>query len=133
MSEREEKKAQFAAPAGKKSAVRGEAPGGQQSVWSVYMLRCRDDSLYTGITTDLDRRLAEHRGNDGRGARYLRGRGPVSVVLSGEVGGRGLALKVESRIKRLSRQDKEHLVAVPGNLRTLIRSIQPLGGRTHLR
>jgi putative endonuclease len=76
--------------------------------WSVYIVRCRDGSLYTGIATDVARRLAEHA--DGRGARYLRGRGPLRLELERRVGSRAAAQSVEARIKRLSRREKERLL-----------------------
>jgi putative endonuclease len=78
--------------------------------WFVYIVRCRDGSLYTGITTDVPRRLAQHRGSDGRGARYLRGKRPLRLVFRKAVGSRGLALRVESRIKRLTKSRKERLI-----------------------
>lgn len=78
--------------------------------WSVYMIRCRDGSLYTGITTDVPRRLAQHRGGDGRGAKFLRGKRPLRLVFTKAIGSRGLALRVESRIKRLAKTRKERLV-----------------------
>lgn len=74
------------------------------------MLRCRDGSLYTGIATDVSRRLAEH-GSGPKGSRYLRGRGPLELVLQSEVGDRSLATRAEVRIKRLSRCAKEELIA----------------------
>ena len=77
-------------------------------VWHLYLLRCRDGSLYTGITTNPERRLAEH--SAGRGARRLRGRGPLQLVFSHPVGERGAALRLEWRVKRLSRQEKERLI-----------------------
>lgn len=76
------------------------------------MLRCGDGSLYTGIATDVKRRLEEHRAD--AGAKYLRGRGPLKVVFQSEVGNRSLATRVELRIKRLSRSAKEELVAARG-------------------
>ena len=76
------------------------------------MLRCGDGSLYTGIATDVKRRLEEHRAD--AGAKYLRGRGPLTVVFQSEVGNRSLATRVELRIKRLSRSAKEELVAARG-------------------
>ncbi|MFT5050133.1 MAG: putative endonuclease [Chlamydiales bacterium] len=79
--------------------------------WSVYLIRCGDGSLYTGIATDVARRLEQHTASDGKGAKYLRGRGPLEVVLQHAVGGRGLALRVEGRIKKLPRAEKELLVA----------------------
>ena len=78
--------------------------------WFVYIVRCRDGSLYTGITTDVPRRLAQHRGSDGRGARYLRGKRPLRLVFRKAVGSRGLAQRVESRIKALARDRKERLI-----------------------
>lgn len=74
------------------------------------MLRCRDGSLYTGIATDVARRLAEH-ATGPKGSRYLRGRGPLRLVLQSEVGSRSLATRAEIRIKRLSKCAKEELIA----------------------
>jgi len=70
------------------------------------MVRCRDGSLYTGIATDVARRLAEHEGLGERGAKYLRGRGPLRLVLTVPVPSRGAALKLEERIKRLRKAHK---------------------------
>jgi putative endonuclease len=72
------------------------------------MLRCRDGTLYTGATNDLERRLATH--GRGRGAAYTRARLPVTLVWSEPVGDRGAALRREAAIKRLSRGDKLRLV-----------------------
>ena len=74
----------------------------------VYILRCAGGSLYTGVTLDLERRLAQHR--SGRASRYTRGRLPVVVVWWREVDTWGGALREEARIKRLSRRRKEALV-----------------------
>jgi len=76
--------------------------------WYLYIVKCRDGSLYTGITTDVKRRLAEHREN--RGAKYLRGRGPLSLVFKEMVGSNTAALKAEHRVKRLPRYKKEQLI-----------------------
>jgi putative endonuclease len=72
--------------------------------WLVYVLRCADDTLYTGVTTDLARRLAEHL--QGCGARYTRGRGPFTVHYQEPAPSRGAALAREAAIKRLTRQRK---------------------------
>lgn len=72
------------------------------------MLRCGDGSLYTGITLDLERRLAQHRA--GRASRYTRSRLPVELVWSREVETWSAALREEARIKRLSRAGKEALL-----------------------
>ena len=74
----------------------------------LYILRCGDGSLYTGIALDLERRLGQHRA--GRASRYTRSRQPVALVWSREVGSWGDALREELRIKRLSRSEKEALV-----------------------
>ncbi|TAM59873.1 GIY-YIG nuclease family protein [bacterium] len=78
----------------------------------VYLLRCRDGSLYAGWTTDLTRRLRAHA--SGRGARYTRARLPVALAASWEVAGRSEALRLEARIKRLSRTEK---IALCGSAR----------------
>jgi putative endonuclease len=73
--------------------------------YNVYLVSCRDGTLYTGIATDVRRRIAEH--EDGRrGAKYLRGKAPLTLVFERRIGSRGLAQRVESRIKRLPRSDK---------------------------
>ena len=77
----------------------------------VYILRCSDGSLYTGIAKDLERRLAQHRA--GRASRYTRGRLPVALVWSCEIESWGDALREEIRIKALSRAAKEALVSRP--------------------
>ncbi len=82
--------------------------------FSLYILRCADNSLYTGIANDVCRRLDEHR-LGGRGAKYLRGRQPFELVFEYAVGDRGVAMRLECRIKRLSKRQKEDLVA--GRLR----------------
>lgn len=79
------------------------------TIWTVYVARCRDGSLYTGITTDPDRRLAEH--NAGSGSAYTRSRVPVSMVYSERADDRSLAQQRERAIKRLTRSQKEALVA----------------------
>ena len=76
-------------------------------VWTVYLARCADGSLYTGITTDPVRRLAEH--NRGYGAAYTRSRLPVVLVYLEQAADRGQALRREHAIKRMSRVDKEAL------------------------
>jgi len=78
--------------------------------WSLYVVRTRDGHLYTGIATDVERRLEEHREGSGRGARYLRGRGPLELVFAGEVGDRALAQRVEHRLKRRPKREKEAIV-----------------------
>ena len=76
--------------------------------WLVYVLRCRDGSLYTGITNDLTRRLASHRA--GTGSAYVRARLPVGVVYRESQPDRSAALRREAAIKKLTRRDKLALV-----------------------
>ena len=78
-----------------------------EMTWTVYLVRCRDGSLYTGITTDPGRRLAEH--NSGSGAAYTRSRLPVELVYRESVRNRSQALRREHAIKRLTRPSKEAL------------------------
>ena len=78
-------------------------------IWFVYLLRCRDDTLYCGITPDLGKRLEQHR--SGKGAKYTRGRGPLELVYQEEVASHSEALKRELAIKRLSRQEKLQLIS----------------------
>ena len=82
------------------------------TVWSVYIIRCGDDSLYTGITTDVARRLREHQSGD-IGSKYLRGRTPLELVFEQQVGDRSLASKIEHRIKKLPRREKEKIIGRP--------------------
>ncbi len=72
------------------------------------MVRCVDNSLYTGYTTDLDRRLKTH--NQGKGAKYTRARLPVRLVYYREVENMSEGLKLEAKIKKLSKKKKEDLV-----------------------
>ena len=81
------------------------------SDWHVYMLRCADGSLYTGVATDLDRRLKQHNGELVGGARYTRARRPVELVWSEACADRGEAQQREAALKALSRQDKLQLLA----------------------
>ena len=75
-----------------------------EEIWYLYILRCRDGSLYTGITTDVPRRLAAHR--EGKGAKYTRGRGPLELVHQETCGTHSQALRRELEIKALTRQEK---------------------------
>ena len=77
--------------------------------WQLYILRCGDGTLYTGITTDVEKRLEAHRA--GKGAKYTRGRSPLEVVYREACGTRSDALKRELEIKALSRAEKEALLS----------------------
>lgn len=80
------------------------------SQWFIYMVRTASGALYTGITTDVPRRFSEHQAGAPRGARSLRGKGPLELVFTAEARDRGTALKLEWWIKRLPRARKEALV-----------------------
>lgn len=73
-------------------------------VWYVYLARCADDTLYCGIALDVRARLAQH--DAGRGARYTRGRGPLTLVARRRCADRGAALRLEAAVKRLPRSAK---------------------------
>ena len=81
-----------------------------KSAWTVYILRCADGSLYTGITRDVARRVKEHNSNGLLAARYTRARRPVALVYQEPVTTRSAAGKREYRIKRMTRSDKQKLV-----------------------
>ena len=76
--------------------------------WFVYILNCADDTFYTGITNDLDRRIKAH--NAGTASKYTRVRRPVSIVYSEEVETKGDALRRELQIKRLTRSEKMAII-----------------------
>ena len=91
--------------------------------WHLYLVRCHDGSLYTGITTDVARRFAEHQGNGDTGAKYLRGRGPLVLVFQKKLGGRSLALGMESRVKKLSKARKEELIRTNTRIDEIIKQV----------
>lgn len=77
-------------------------------VWKLYILRCGDGTLYTGITVDVANRFAMHQ--SGKGAKYTRGRGPLELMYTEECGSHSDALQRELAVKRLSRQEKMELI-----------------------
>lgn len=78
-------------------------------MWYVYILRCGDGTLYTGITPDVQARLTQHQ--QGKGAKYTRGRGPLALVYTESCADRAEASRREYAIKHLSRAEKEALIA----------------------
>lgn len=88
--------------------------------WHLYLVRCGDGSLYTGISNDVARRLEAHR--CGRGARYLKGRGPLVLARKLRVGSRGDALRVERQVKRMKREQKEKLIAGKIRLKDILKN-----------
>ena len=98
------------------------------SIFSLYILRCSDNTLYTGIATDVNARIAQHE-NGSRGAKYLRGKGPLKLEFAAEVGDRALATRLEHRVKRLSRSRKEALIRGDESLPGLFRGQESDSGR----
>ena len=80
-----------------------------ENTWHLYILRCGDGTLYTGITTDVEKRFEAHQ--SGKGAKYTRGRGPLELVYRENCGTHSDALKREIEVKRLSREQKQALIA----------------------
>ncbi len=91
-------------------------------IWFLYLIRCKDGSLYTGITTDVKRRFEEHKGGNS-GSKYLRGKAPLELVLKKKIGDKGLALKVEDRVKQLTKIKKELLVEGKIGIREIKRAL----------
>ena len=80
------------------------------SQWTVYVLRCGDDTLYTGVTTDIERRVNEHNFDNKLAASYTKSRRPVKLVYTEDCDDRSEALKREIGIKKLKRKQKEALI-----------------------
>ena len=78
--------------------------------WYVYILQCADSSLYTGVTVEPERRVLEHNQDNKLGARYTRGRRPVSLVYQEVCDGRASATRREAQIKKMSRRQKLALI-----------------------
>lgn len=83
------------------------------NLWRMYVLECADGTLYTGISTDIRRRLRQHNGELKGGAKYTRPRRPVELLLQVECGTKSRALKLEYRFKKLSRRQKLELILAP--------------------
>ena len=79
-----------------------------ESIWYLYILRCGDGTLYTGITTDVQNRLEQHR--CGKGAKYTRGKAPLELIYQEKCGARSEALRRECAVKALKREQKLHLI-----------------------
>ena len=89
--------------------------------WSVYLARCADRSLYCGIAVDVAARIAAH--DAGTGARYTRGRGPLTVLAVRHCRDKGVALSIEHAIKQLPRAQKLALAAAPDRLAVIARRV----------
>ncbi len=88
------------------------------TVWFLYIIRTAKQSLYTGITTDITRRLHQHQ--MGKGAKHLKGHKDLNVVYQLSIGDRSTALKLEYRIKQLTKIQKEKLVSISPSLNELL-------------
>lgn len=101
----------------KKEEAKAQEPAEQKGVatakmWYLYIIRCKDNSLYTGITVDIQRRVKEHQDSSrlGKGAKFLKGKGPLQLVYSTRVPSHSAALKLEYKIKKMSKAKKEGLI-----------------------
>ncbi len=90
--------------------------------WQLYLVRCGDGSLYTGIAADVERRFAEHQSQGPKCAKYLRGRMPLELVYTIAVEDRSQGSRLEYRVKQLSKLHKEALVAGQKTLTELLES-----------
>ncbi|KLV04159.1 endonuclease [Photobacterium aquae] len=80
-----------------------------EAIWSVYLIRTKANQLYCGVTTDVERRFHEHQ-SSAKGAKYLKGKGPLTLAWTLAVGDKRKAMQLEYRIKQLNKQAKEKLV-----------------------
>jgi putative endonuclease len=97
------------------------------ATFTLYIVRCADGSLYTGIAADVAKRFAEHVSGP-RGSKFLRGKGPLKVVFEEAVGDRAVASRLEYRVKRLTRAQKLELIAGKRALHDLLGDQVPEDG-----
>jgi putative endonuclease len=83
----------------------------QKSVWSLYLIKTAQRKIYTGISTDVERRFQEHQDGGRLAAKFLRGKGPLSLEFFTQVGDRAEASRLEYRIKNLTRSEKEKIIS----------------------
>ncbi|MCA6220574.1 MULTISPECIES: GIY-YIG nuclease family protein [Photorhabdus] len=102
-----------------------------ENQWVLYLLKTKSGMLYTGITTNIHRRFAQH--ENGKGAKSLRGKGPLQLVFSSHAGNRSSASQLEYQVKQLSKQQKERLVICQpvciAEYLALIRNSQSMGNK----
>lgn len=91
--------------------------------WHLYLIRTNGGSLYTGITTDVSRRFQEHTQQTKQSAKYLRGKGPLTLAYHIKLEGKGEALKIEHRVKQLAKAKKEAIVCANPTRTTLLESL----------
>ena len=97
------------------------------SLWWVYMIRTRLNAIYTGISTDVDRRFVEHSSGDPKGARNLKGKGPLTLLFKKKIGNKSEASKVEWTIKQLTKLKKENIVSGKLNWKSFLKDINVKG------
>ena len=83
----------------------------EKNIWSIYIIRCGDDSLYTGISNNVTKRFAVHQSGKSDSTKYTRTRHPLELVFTAEIGTRSAASIIEYRVKQLTKRNKERLVA----------------------
>lgn len=94
-----------------------------ESIWWVYMIRTRENALYTGISTNVKRRFEEHVSGNFKSARYLKGKGPLQLLLQKKIGNKSEASKVEWQIKQLPKDKKEKIVSGKIKWRIFLQSL----------
>jgi len=82
----------------------------KQDEWFLYIIECKDGTFYTGITLDVQRRFEEHSTEGPKSAKYVKGKGPLTLIFSAPVGQKGKAYQIEKKVKRLSKKRKIDLV-----------------------
>ncbi len=90
------------------------------SEWHIYLIRLKNDHLYTGIAKDVEARFSQHCADGKQAAKILRGKGPLKLVFQQKVGDRSQALKAEASVKKLSKSSKEQLVQGRFELHTIL-------------
>ena len=93
------------------------------SEWSLYIIKTRLDTLYTGVTTDVERRFKEHSGANKRGARYLKGKGPLELMWHQAIGSQSMALMLEYRVKQLNKRQKLQIISGQLSVSSLIAEV----------
>jgi len=83
----------------------------KQGEWHLYIIKCNNGTFYTGITLDVQRRFEEHSAEGPKSAKYVKGKGPLTLIFSAPVGQKGRAYQMEKKVKRLSKKKKIDLVA----------------------
>lgn len=92
----------------------------KKNIWHIYIIRCKDNSLYTGVTIDIKRRFDEHKNDPKKGAKYLKGKKPLKLVWHKKIGSKQKAMQLEWRVKQLSKAKKELIVLKKLNIKTLL-------------